>query len=144
MDWEFEAHPHLLRRQASIWTVVLGGGAVFGWFMLPANVRVLFTPLQILTLAFFVAFMLGIVWVIALGYVRAGAAGLQFRNGLRTRLVPWSAVESIRYNAADPWAFVELSDTTDRPLLGIQRSDGRLADEQVDELKRIAARHLAR
>lgn len=141
-DWEFEAHPHMLRRQAMIWSLVLGGGAVFGWFMLPANIRVLFTGLQIATLAFFVLFMLGIVWVVAFGYVKAGPAGLRFRNGLRTHEVGWDAVDSIRYRPADHWAFVEFSDDTDRPLLGIQRSDGPLAQEQVEELRAVAAKYV--
>ena len=143
MNWEFEAHPHMMRRQASIWTIVLGGGAVFGWFMLPADVRVLFTAFQVATLAFFVAFMLGIVWTVALGYVKAGPAGLKFRNGLNTREVPWSDVEAIRYFPADHWAFVELTDDSDRALLGIQRSDGPLAEKQVDDLRAVAAKYLS-
>lgn len=142
-NWEFEAHPHMIRRQASIWTVVLGGGALFGWFMLPLSIRVLFTEFQIATLAFFVLFMLGIVWSVALGYVKAGPQGLKFRNGLNTREVPWSEVASLRYRPADHWAFVELTDDSDRALLGIQRSDGPLAQEQFDGLAACAARYLA-
>ena len=142
MEWEFEAHPHMIRRQASIWTIVLGGGAVFGWFMLPAGIRALFTALQVATLALFVVFMLGIVWAVALGYVKAGPRGLKFRNGLSTREVPWSEVASIRYLPADHWAFLELADDSDRPLLGIQRSDGALADQQVADLRAVAAKYV--
>lgn len=138
---EFSAHPHMLRRQAAIWTVVLGGGAVFGWFMLPAHIRDLFSPLQAGTLALFVVFMLALVWTVALGFVKADPQGMQFRNGMRTRQVPWHVVESIRYGSADHWAFVEFTDGTDRPLLGIQRSDGALADEQVQALRQMHAAH---
>lgn len=137
--WEFRAAPRMLRRQAALWTVVLGGGAVFGFYALPANVRALFTGLQIGTLAFFVVFMLGIVWVVAVGYVRAGPQGMRFRNGLRTREVPWSDVASIRYAPADHWAFVEFRDGTDRPLLGIQRSDGGYAEDAVAALRKLQA-----
>ncbi|MFT3875198.1 MAG: PH domain-containing protein [Propioniciclava sp.] len=142
--WEAQAHPHLLRRQASVWTIVLGGGAVFGWFALPANVRVLFTELQVATLAFFVLVMLSIVWSLALGYVKAGPDGLLFRNGLRTRHLPWSEVVGVRYNRADHWAFVELSDDSDRPLLGIQRSDGPLADEMFAQLDAVVTKYAGR
>ncbi len=142
MDWEFEAHPHMIRRQATIWTILLGGGALFGWFMLPASIRVLFTEFQVATLAFFVLFMLGIVWAVALGYVKAGPQGLKFRNGLRTREIPWSEVASIRYLPADHWAFVELTDDSDLALLGIQRSDGPLSVEQVERLRGVAAKYV--
>ena len=142
--WEMEAHPHMLRRQAVIWTVVMGGSSVFGWFALPANVRALFTGFQVATLAFFVIVMLSIVWALGLGFVKAGPDGLLFRNGVRTRQVPWTDVVSIRYTRADHWAFVELADDTDRPLLGIQRSDGPLADEQVAQLRAVAQKYIER
>jgi len=142
--WEFTAHPHMLRRQAAIWTIVMGGAAVFGWFMLPQNIRVLFNGFQIATLIFFVAVMLGIVWAAALGYVKAGPQGMKFRNMAVTHEIPWSEIASVRFGPADHWAFVELADTSDRPVLGIMRSDGRLAQEQFDGLAAVAAKHLAR
>ncbi|HHU37715.1 MAG TPA: PH domain-containing protein [Propionibacterium sp.] len=141
--WEFEAHPHMLRRQAAIWTLVMGGGMVFGWFMLPANIRDLFNGFQIATLIFFVVVMLGIVWAVALSSVKAGARGLRFRNLFTTHDVPWHEVASVRFTPADHWAFVELADTSDRPVLGIQRSDGPLAQRQFDELNGVAAKYLA-
>lgn len=143
-DWEFEAHPRMLRRQAGIWTIVLGGGAVFGWFALPQNIRVLFNGFQIATLLFFVAVMLGIVWAVTLGYVKAGAQGLKFRNLFTTHTLSWSQVASLRFSPADHWAFVELVDTSDRPVLGIMRSDGRLAQEQFDALDAVATKYLSR
>ena len=142
--WEFTAHPHMLRRQAAIWTIVMGGAAVFGWFMLPQNIRVLFNGFQIATLIFFVAAMLGIVWAAALGYVKAGPQGMKFRNMAVTHEIPWSEIASVRFGPADHWAFVELADTSDRPVLGIMRSDGRLAQEQFDGLAAVAAKYLAR
>ena len=136
-----EAHPRLLRRQAALWTVVMGGAALLGWFMLPAQIRAMFTLPQILTLAFFLVFMLGLVWTVALGYVRADEAGLHGRNGLRTYSIGWDEVESIRYRDADHWAFVELTDTSDRPLLGIMRSDGDIAEEKVAGIRAVARAH---
>lgn len=139
---QFEAHPHLLRRQAVLWTIVMGGAALLGWFMLPAAIRAMFTLPQILTLAFFLVFMLGVVWTVASGWVRADASGLSGRNGLRNYRIGWNEIDSIRYRDGDHWAFVELNDTTDRPLLGIMRSDGEMADDKVEELRALAARHI--
>lgn len=142
-EWEFEAHPHMLRRQAAIWTLVMGGAMVFGWFMLPENIRNLFTAFQVWTLVFFVAVMLAIVWAVALGNVKAGPQGMRFRNLLTTHEVPWSDIASVRFTPADHWAFVELRDTSDRPVLGIQRSDGQLAQRQFDELNAVATKYLS-
>ena len=91
-----------------------------------------------------VAVMLGIVWAAALGYVKAGPQGMKFRNMAVTHEIPWSEIASVRFGPADHWAFVELADTSDRPVLGIMRSDGRLAQEQFDGLAAVAAKHLAR
>ena len=57
------------------------------------------------------------------------------------RLPGWDEVESIRYRDGDHWAFVELTDTSDRPLLGIMRSDGDIADEKVAQIRAVARAH---
>lgn len=140
---EVESRPRLLRRQAALWTIVLGGSASLGWSMLPVTIRAMFTVPQILTLAFFLVFMLSVVWALAAGWVRADASGLRGRNGLRSYRYGWEEVESIRYRDGDHWAFIELTDDTDRPLLGIMRSDGDVATDKVEQLRALAAEHRA-
>lgn len=138
---EFSAHPRMVRRQAILWSILLPGSAVLGWFMLPQNVRVLFSELQIGTLIFFVLVMLTIVWVMAICSVRAGPEGVVVRNGLRQHFVPWQEIASVRYWPGDSWAFLEKG-TLDQPVLAIQRVDGRYATDDVEVLRELHERHM--
>ena len=91
-------------------------------------------------LLFFLAFMVAFVWVLASGWVKAGRRGLQFRNGLRRHELEWSQVEGIRYGPGDAWAFVLVDSPVERlPLMGIMRTDGPRADDDVEQLRRLAA-----
>lgn len=134
------ARPRMVIVNCAVWTVVLVGASLLGWFALPADIRVLFTAPQVGTLLFFVAFMVAFMWTVGLSYVRADAVGLKFRNGLRSHARTWDQVEGIRYASGDPWAFVELDGDPDRlALLGIMRTDGRRAEALVHDLRRLHA-----
>lgn len=131
--------PRVLLVHAAVWTVVLVLFFVLGFYAFPPEIRALFTPFQIATLAFFLLFMLGIIWVLASCYVRADAAGLTYRNGLATHRTPWPEVRGIRYRDGDPWAFVLLDEGGNRrALMGVMRTDGARATAAVDELRRRA------
>ena len=139
-DWEFRAAPRVVRLHAIVWSVVLPGAALLGWFALPLPIRVLFTAPQVATLIFFLAFLVGAVWVVSSGWVRAGRRGLAFRNGLRTHRIGWDEVRGIRFRPGDPWAFVLLDSPLESlPLMGIMRTDGERAERHVEELRRIVA-----
>ncbi|MEZ5090124.1 MAG: PH domain-containing protein [Micropruina sp.] len=117
-------------------SVSLVAASLLGWFMTPPHIRAMFTVLQILTLLLFLAIMIGMALGLGLSYVRADDEGLMFRNGVRTRTVPWSQVTAFRYRVHDPWAFVLLRGQPDQyPLMGIQRSDRQRAEEHVADLR---------
>ena len=120
-------------------TLVLA--SILGWLMTPAQVQDQFTPVQIITLLFFLAIVVALAMGIGLCYVHADADGLRFRNGLKTYEVPWSEVKAIRYRDGDAWPFVLLrTEVEQRALIGIQRSDRDYADRCVDDLRhRLAA-----
>ena len=106
------------------------------WVMTPQHIRDMFTPVQVLTLLLFLAIMIGMALGLGLSYVRADDDGLTIRNGIRTHLVGWREVKAFRYREGDPWPFVLVrGDIEQRALLGIQRSDGRRADEHVLDLR---------
>jgi hypothetical protein len=109
---------------ASVLSAVLVVAAVGGWVAMPAQTRDLFTPPQLLTLAFFVAVMIGFMMIVGLSVVRADDEGLTFRNGLRTHHLDWPQVAGFRFTENDPWAYVLTDgDPDQRPLLGLQRTD---------------------
>lgn len=121
---------------ASALSAVLVGAAALGWLALPAEIQVQFTGLQLLTLAFFVLVMVGFMMSLGLSVVRADAAGLTFRNGLRTHRLAWDHVRGFRFAEDDPWAYVLVDhEPGQRPLLGIQRTDRDRAEAAVDALR---------
>lgn len=123
---------------ASILSGVLALASVLGWVAMPAETRALFTPPQLLTLAFFVLVMIGFMMTVGLSVVRANEAGLTFRNGLRTHRLEWAQVSGFRFTENDPWAYVLLDgDPDQRPLLGIQRTDHERAEAALAALRQL-------
>jgi hypothetical protein len=135
-------------------TIALCVLTAVGWFLLPAEVRALFTLSQLLTLLAVLAFLVGVMVALASSYVRADAAGLRIRNGLRVHAVPWQRVHKIILRPGDPWALLLLRPADGRPfeadleadkrqMMGIQAVDGQLATEAVNELRVRHRRFLA-
>jgi len=147
--------PRRLRVVAAFFAVALVAATLVGWRALPADVRVLFTLSQRLTLVGVLVFLLMVIAALALSYVRADATGLRFRNGLRSHHVPWDRVHAVVLRRGDPWAFVLLLPADGRPftanldaekrqLMGIQAGDGAAAQRAVAELRRRHQHHLDR
>jgi hypothetical protein len=72
--------------------------------------------------------------------VRADAAGIEVRNVLATRRLPWDAVERVAFPDGASWARLDLPDDEYLPVLAIQAVDGRRA---VDGITRVRALHAA-
>lgn len=138
--------PHRLRVIAVVSTGVLVAVTTFGWFALPADIRVLFSFSQRLTLLGVLTFLVGIIVAAAASFVRADHDGLRFRNGFRSHTVGWDRVHKILLRPGDPWAMVLIKpvgaefavdlDAEKRMLMGIQASDGPIAQAAVTELRR--------
>lgn len=124
---------------ASVLSVVLVVASVVGFFLLPADVRALFDPLQIGTLIVFLIVMVTVMMSLGLCYVRTTNTGLVVRNGLRTHRLAWNEVERLRFQPGDPFAYVYLPEADHRgrlQLMGIQAADGRRGRAQFAELVR--------
>jgi asparagine N-glycosylation enzyme membrane subunit Stt3 len=143
----FVAWPHRLRIFGFVITAALCALTAFWWFALPADIRVLFTLSQRLTLLAVLALLVGVIVAVATSSVRADAEGLRIRNGLRRYAVPWSRVHKIIFRSGDPWAqlllvpddgrvFEVSLDAEKRQLMGIQAVDGASAHAAVEELRR--------
>ena len=150
----FVARPHKLRVLVVIAAGALCALTAVGWFALPAEIRVLFSWSQRLTLIAVLAALLLVIVAAAASYVQADAEGLRFRNGLRSHQVPWDRVHKIILRRGDPWAMLLMTpadgrefsadlDAEKRQLMGIQAGDHALADQAVEELRRRLTRYRA-
>lgn len=149
----YVARPHRVRAIAIIATLALCLLTAIGWFLLPAEVRALFTLSQRLTLLGVLALLILGMAALASSYVRADANGLRIRNGMRVHAVPWDRVHKIILRPSDPWALLLITPADGRPfeadldaekrqLMGIQAVDGFLAKAAVNELRGRHRRYL--
>ena len=139
--------PRRLRVVAAFFALALLLATLYGWLALPAEIQVLFTVSQRLTLLGLLAVLVGVMVALALSVVRADEDGLWFRNGLRTHTVPWHRVHQIILRRGDPWAILLLTpadgsaftadlDAEKRQLMALQYGDGAAAQVGVEELRR--------
>lgn len=146
-DQAFVVRPRRLRVIAGAATIVLLAITSFGWFALPGEVRLLFTPSQRLTLLTVEAVLILGMLAAAASYVRADDQQITLRNGFRTHRIPWSRVHKIILRPGDPWGLLLLIPADGRPfevdvdadkrmLMGLQAGDGDTATAAVKELRR--------
>ena len=141
----FVAFPRGPRYAALGFSAVLVVGAAWAFIALGADVRSRFTPLQVVTLVFFLLVMVTFMCALGLSTIRVQPQGLWFRNGLRTHELPWSDVGGFRFGEGAPWPLVVLKgasaegDRETMMLMGIQGSDKAYAHAQYEALLLAAA-----
>jgi hypothetical protein len=82
----------------------------------------------------------GGVLLLALPRVRADAEGIEVRNLLTSRRVPWELVRRVAFPDGASWARLDLADDEYLPVLAIQAVDGVRA---VDAIAKVRALHAA-
>lgn len=82
----------------------------------------------------------GGVLLLALPRVRADAEGIEVRNLLTSRRVPWELVRRVAFPDGASWARLDLPDDEYLPVLAIQAVDGFRA---VDAIAKLRALHAA-
>jgi hypothetical protein len=85
-------------------------------------------------------FIAGGLLLLARPRVRADADGIEVRNILMTRSLPWHAVRRIAFPDGASWARLDLPDDEYLAVLAIQATDGRRA---VDGITKLRALHTA-
>jgi hypothetical protein len=71
--------------------------------------------------------------------VVADERGLQIRNYVGEKVIPWQVVAAVRLDDGSPWASLDLQDDDTVALLAVQANDGMYAVETVLELRRLLA-----
>lgn len=85
-------------------------------------------------------FIAGGILLVARPRVRADAEGIEVRNILVTRRLPWDQVERVAFPDGAPWARLDLPDYEYVPVMAVQAVDGQRA---VDAIRRLRALHAA-
>ncbi|MDQ4093910.1 MAG: PH domain-containing protein [Actinomycetota bacterium] len=75
--------------------------------------------------------------------VRAGADGVEVRNLLGSRALPWELVLRVSFPDGAPWARLELPDDEYIAVMAIQSADGRRAVQAIHALRAVHAEHTA-
>ncbi|HEY2694127.1 MAG TPA: PH domain-containing protein [Pseudonocardiaceae bacterium] len=77
----------------------------------------------------------GGVLLLARPKVRADAAGVEVRNLLFGRVVPWREIQGVGFPDGAPWARLELPRDEYVPVVAIQAMDGERAVSAIRELR---------
>ncbi|MBV8996418.1 MAG: PH domain-containing protein [Pseudonocardiales bacterium] len=75
--------------------------------------------------------------------VRAVADGVEVRNVLTTRTVPWDLVLQVSFPEGAPWARLELPDDEYIAVMAIQAADGQYAVQAMHSLRAVHAERTA-
>jgi hypothetical protein len=75
--------------------------------------------------------------------VDADADGIRVRNLFGERILPWTAVQAIRFDRRFRWATLLLTNDDEFAVLAIQGADGDRAVEAVEGLRALLAAHRA-
>lgn len=81
----------------------------------------------------------GGVLLLARPRVRADAAGIEVRNIVLTRYLPWELVERVAFPDGASWARLDLPDDEYLAVLAIQAVDGQRAVEGITKLRALHA-----
>jgi hypothetical protein len=136
----------VLRPRRTLIAAWVGAVAVLGLFVAiavvlrTASTGVYFRLADQVSMVLLGMFIAGGLLLWARPRVRADAAGIEVRNVLVTRRLPWDAVERVAFPDGASWARLDLPDDEYLPVLAIQAVDGQRA---VDGITRVRALHAA-
>lgn len=143
----FRSRPALVT--GTVLSVVLVAASLLMWIGLGPTIRAQFNLGQVITLAFFLAVLVGVMMAVGLSSITCDEAGLHVRNAVRTHHYAWSEVAGIELGEGDPWAYVLLRPNAERidgetqMALAIQRSDSS-AEDLVADLRETIAHYQGR
>jgi len=136
----------IVRPRRTLVVAWVGAVAVLGLFVVlavllrTADTGVYFRLADQVAMVLLGLLIAGGVLLLARPRVRADAAGIEVRNILLTRTLPWDQVERVAFPDSASWARLDLPDDEYLPVLAIQAVDGRYA---VDGITRVRALHAA-
>jgi PH (Pleckstrin Homology) domain-containing protein len=140
----FEARPRKARRVAVAAAVVLVVVfAVVAALLRRTSTGVYFRVSDQVAMMLLGLLLAGAALLFARPRVRAGADGVEVRNVLGTRTLPWELVLRVSFPDGAPWARLELPDDEYIAVMAIQSTDGRHAVHAIRALRAVHAQYTA-
>ena len=140
----FEARPRKVRQVAVAAAVVLVAVfTVVGALLRRTSTGVYFRVSDQVAMVLVGLLLAGAALLFARPRVRAGADGVEVRNLIATRTVPWELVLRVSFPEGAPWARIELPDDEYIAVMAIQSADGRKAVQDIRALRAAHAEHTA-
>jgi hypothetical protein len=140
----FEARPRKARRVAVASAVVLVVVfAVVAVLLRRTPTGVYFQLSDQVAMVLLGLLLAGAALLFARPRVRAGADGVEVRNLLGSRTLPWELVLRVSFPDGAPWARLELPDDEYIAIMAIQSADGCHAVQAIRALRALHAEHIA-
>lgn len=118
-------------------SVTVLGAMLAAWLLLDAEVREDFNWQQRVTIVGLIGLSGLVLWGVLRCRITARTEGVEVVNGYRRYTYDWAQVVAIRMPQGAPWATLDLSDGTARPVIGIQASDGSRATAAVRAIRTL-------
>lgn len=140
----FETRPRKARRVAVAAAMLLVGVfTVIAVLLRETPTGVYFRPSDQVAMVVLGLLLAGAALLFARPRVRAGADGVEVRNLLGSRMLPWELVQRVSFPDGAPWARLELPDDEYIAVMAIQSADGRHAVQSIRSLRAVHAEHTA-
>lgn len=138
----FEARPRKVRRVAVAAAVLLiGVFTVIAVLLRQTSTGVYFRLSDQVAMVVLGLLLAGAALLFTRPRVRAGADGVEVRNLLGSRTLPWELVLRVSFPDGAPWARLELPDDEYIAVMAIQAADGRHAVQAIRSLRAVHAGH---
>ncbi|WP_418955946.1 PH domain-containing protein [Streptomyces tritici] len=119
-DTPVPALPVVFRPQRTRFVLLGLGTAVFVVITAVTLMLERLSPAERVSFVFTAALFLGILVLLSRPKVVADDEGVTVVNLTRTRRLAWAEILRVNLRPGDPWVFLDLSDGTSLPALGIQ------------------------
>ncbi|WP_078311918.1 MULTISPECIES: PH domain-containing protein [unclassified Mycobacterium] len=142
-EWELVLKPHLSPYfvYAAAFVIAAAHVAVGLLLKISPNSGVIFKTSDQVGIALVGFVIAGVVLMFARPRVRAGAAGIEVRNVLGPKLIPWPEVVGISFPAGAQWARLDLDDYEYEPMMAIQAVDKQRAVDAMDALRGLVVKY---
>jgi hypothetical protein len=141
-DWDLEVRPHLTPYFAyGAAALILAAHIAVGALLKIASTGVIFQTADQIAIALLGVVIACAVLMFTRPRLRVGASGVEVRNLLGDKLIPWSDVVDVSFPRGARWARVDLPDDEYVPVMAIQAVDKNRAVDAMDRVRGLLERY---